>query len=236
MSLCGEDTLRNDNGATVATATLFCGSWNCETCIPKRRSKVFAQASRGIPTRFITLTCNPRLGESPEGRRASLAKGLARLALWARRHPRIGTFEYFAVCEAHESGEPHVHVLVRCPYFHWKLLRAMWRRIGVGVITDIRKVKNANQAIRYVAKYVAKKPAQFGFAKRYWQSRGYQLPEETEWISPLPPGGVTYRAGMRPLDLHRQLISQFMAGKHLAGNWTLWTPLYVGAPDIRGPT
>jgi len=43
-------------------------------------------------------------------------------------------------------------------------------------IVDIRALKNAQHAIRYVAKYISKAPARFGASKRYWCSRNWELP------------------------------------------------------------
>ncbi len=54
-------------------------------------------------------------------------------------------------------------------------------------IVDVRAVKNQREAIRYVAKYISKKPEQFGTAKRYWRSYHFSAPSELNAQSVIPP-------------------------------------------------
>jgi len=58
-------------------------------------------------------------------------------------------------------------------------------------IVDIRKIRSAKEVIRYVAKYVTKKPAQFGTAKRYWASQHYNPPAEA-YVNPTMPSGYPW--------------------------------------------
>ncbi len=230
MSLCGEDTLRNDSTAGVCTATMLCNAWSCETCRPRRRARLMAEAASGEPKRFITLTISPRVGSSPEERRAIMGKALSRLAQKLRRRWGRKSFEYFVVCEAHESGEPHLHICQRGRYIPQPVLSKLWQALTGGRVVHIRKVDNTDAAVKYVAKYVSKKPEQFGFAKRYWQSRGYQLHRRPKTESPLPADGRTYRAGMSPAAMAQVLTLQCYAGRRLNDRWLFWQQISGRSP------
>ncbi len=89
-----------------------------------------------------------------------------------RLHP-LKTIEYMAVVEGTKAGEPHLHILYRGPWIAQRTLSTWMLDLADAPIVDIRAVKNRRQAVRYVAKYITKKPEQFGSAKRYWRSYHY---------------------------------------------------------------
>ncbi len=215
---------------------MLCNSWLCEDCRPRRRARLLAEVASGEPTRFFTLTLPPWIGSSPEERRAIMAKGLSRVAQDARREWGRQSFEYLAVCESHLSGEPHIHVLQHGRFIPQKWLSAHWRKHTGGYIVDVRKVKGTARAVRYIAKYVAKSPEHFGFSKRYWQTRGYQLHRRPKPDSVLPAGGRVYRAGMTPLAAARILTTLGFAGKQLGGRWLIWTPQFRVPEGRAGPS
>jgi hypothetical protein len=142
-----------------------------------------AQAYSGEPTRFITLTVNPQIGESPDHRLSLLARAWRLAIKRIRRANPNAEVEYLALVEATEKGEPHLHILFRGPYIAQRVLSGYMAEIINSPIVDIRRIKNAKEAIRYVAKYVTKKPAQFGTSKRYWFSQHYQPKYEPEEAS-----------------------------------------------------
>jgi len=134
-----------------------------------------AQAASGQPNRFITLTCNPSVEVSPEDRLKVLARAWRLIVKRLRRQHPKRSIEYLAVVEATKRGEPHLHILFRGPFVPQATLSTWMNEIAESPIVDIRRIKNAREVVRYVAKYITKKPAQFGTSKRYWQSVNYQL-------------------------------------------------------------
>lgn len=52
---------------------------------------------------------------------------------------------------------PHLHIVAEGKYLHQGTLKAIWHRItGDSYIVDVRAVKNTDQLVRYVTKYVSK--------------------------------------------------------------------------------
>lgn len=82
---------------------------------------------------------------------------------------------YMAFLEKTQRGEPHLHILLRCPFIpqDW-ISEQMGQMIG-SPICWIEQIHNTKHAVRYVTKYITKAPAQFGTGKRYWISRGWEI-------------------------------------------------------------
>lgn len=219
MSICGEWSLRRDAPTHVDVATLLCNAWTCPQCRSKRRRRLMAEAARGNPNRFLTLTCNPRVGASPEERRSLMGKALATLAKRLRRRYGPSNFEYFVVCESTVLGEPHLHVLVRSPFIPQKLLSSAWRQLMGAPIVDIRKVKDRSKAVTYVAKYVSKSPEHFGFSKRYWQSGNYQLEDGDQYVKPAQPSGKVIVERRTLGELCRELTDAGYPGRKEGDRW-----------------
>ena len=187
MTLCREWSLVKSAGAEAYAKPLKCRSWSCEFCRPERKSQLCARAASGVPNRFLTLTSNPRWGNSPAERLRGLSHAWALTVKRLRREHPGKEIEYLAIAEETLAGEPHLHILLRSPYIPQPQLSAYMRELIDAPIVDIRVVKNVREAVSYVAKYIAKAPAQFGNAKRYWASKNYELTNEAfDPISPLP--------------------------------------------------
>lgn len=107
-----------------------------------------------IHASFLTLTCDP----SHYGGSRILAWNDLSLK-WnkfiSRIRKTVPCFEgFFRVYEATKNGFPHIHVLLfwsRPKYLDKELLDSSW-----GAWTWIEKVKNVNNAIGYLIKYLAK--------------------------------------------------------------------------------
>jgi len=137
-----------------------------------------AQAASGQPNRFITLTVNPSAPGTPEEHLLQLSHAWKTIVKRIRRkHPKKA-INYLVVVESTKRGQPHLHILFRGPYVHQSVLSRWMDELLSSPIVDIRKIKNQREVVRYVAKYVGKNPEQFGTAKRYWQTPGYQLDRE----------------------------------------------------------
>lgn len=169
-----------------------CKQWRCPDCRPKLRRKLRAIAFAGAPTTFITLTSNPKYGRSPAHRAWMLVRALRTLKRMLHRFEGVQRFEYFAVIEATKRGEPHLHVLARCPYIPQKVLSYYWGLLTGATVVHIERVTSARGASAYVAKYTSKDPADFRGRRRYNRSRGYAL-ERREKPPPSPLKGCELR-------------------------------------------
>jgi hypothetical protein len=177
---------------------MICRSWNCSHCQPIRKRQLMAQAASGAPTRFITLTVNPHTYSGPEERLQRLAWAWRTAVKRLRREHPSKPIEYLAIVEATAAGEPHLHILFRGPFIPQGKLSAVMKELIDAPIVDIRRVKDVNTAVRYVAKYITKKPEQFGTAKRYWKSTKYELGEAPSLPEPPADTGkwLVYRDGL----------------------------------------
>lgn len=173
MSLCQGWSLVRTESVRTKAITLYCRSWLCPDCMPKRLRQLKRFAAGGNPSTFMTLTVSPRTGETIELRARALADGLKLLIKRARRKWTKGEIEYMAIFEETKKGEPHLHILMRAPFIPQRWLSQQMDELIAAPIVDIRRVASAKHAAAYVAKYVAKGPKAFGSLKRYWSSQGY---------------------------------------------------------------
>lgn len=178
MSICQGWSLYRHERDGLRAITLFCRSWSCPDCFPKRLASVKAMAREGRPTAFLTLTVNPKTAGSSEARARALSDAFKLLVKRIRRNWPQKPLHYMAVFEATKKGEPHLHVLMRAPFVPQKWISDVMRELIDAPIVDIRKVGSARNAARYVAKYVGKGPKPFASLKRYWTSRGYNVEQD----------------------------------------------------------
>jgi len=175
MSFCRDWTLVKQIENVRRCKPLKCRSWRCDYCAPIRRNQLMAQAASGLPERFLTLTVNPSVGESPADRLKMLANSWRIVVKRLRRLHPTKPVEYLAVVEETKNGEPHLHILLRSPYIPQGWLSAAMSELMDSPIVDIRRIRSTNEVIRYVAKYITKAPAQFEGMKRYWSSQAWEL-------------------------------------------------------------
>jgi len=180
MTLCRDWTLVKYLPEERLAKPLVCRSWGCDYCAPERRSRLMAQAAGGEPTRFLTLTVNPHIGNDPADRLGLLAAAWRNTVKRLRRRFPGKPIEYLAVVEETKQGEPHLHILLRSPYIAQKFISDCMAEMIQSPIVDIRRIKGMKEVVRYVAKYITKAPAQFGKAKRYWASQGYEVKNEEQ--------------------------------------------------------
>lgn len=135
-----------------------------------------AAAAAGRPTRFLTLTVNPAIGVDAADRLRLLSHSWRLLRKRIMRQYPGEEVEFLAVVEATEAGEPHLHILLRAPFIPQGWISDVMNELMQSPIVDIRRVRGRRQVVAYVAKYIAKQPAQFEGSKRYWSSRAYEVP------------------------------------------------------------
>jgi len=195
---CGEATLVNTAGDNCRAITLFCRSWGCAHCQPKRQAQLRGMARDGKPTTFITLTVSPATSPSAEVAAKLLADAWRKTVKRIKRTFHYKHVEYFAVFEATKAGRPHLHILARIGFVPQKWLSHVMDEMIKAPIVDIRRVKSAKQAAYYVAKYVGKEPGKFGTCKRYWHTKNWDVSsDEVEVFDGCDPTG--WRIVKQPL-------------------------------------
>lgn len=200
MSVCGGWSLVNYRKVPQRAITLFCRSWQCPDCRPRRLAGLKRDAARGNPSTFITLTVNPQNDETTTERAQHLTDAWRIVVKRARRRWPKEPLEYLAVFEETKKGEPHLHIVARAPYIPQKWLSDQMRELINAPIVDIRKVANKRAVALYIAKYVAKGPRAFGKLKRYWSSPRY-APKTVEKEARDPIWGSGWSAMEIPLWL-----------------------------------
>jgi hypothetical protein len=194
---------------------LPCRSWRCEYCQPHRRRMLIAQACAGNPNKMLTLTVNTSVGDSPEHRRELLHKAWILLKKRIERKLKIKSLPYLAFVEKTQRGEPHVHILLRCKFIHFKWIRRNMKELLQSPIIWIEQIKNTRKAAYYVTKYCTKAPAQFANTKRYWSSQNYEEGRTDK--------KAEYKGRLRNCTIIRQNWTDFKAMRK-KWNWT-WQEL-----------
>jgi hypothetical protein len=126
---------------------------------------------------FLTLTMKPGEGLTPEAAAQEFVDAWRMLRQYLCRKLERKSLTFLAVFEAHESGLPHLHILLRSKYISRDLIQKWWESRTGSWNVDIRRVHNPRQRASYVSKYVASRPAQFGSLKRYWCSQDWDPPK-----------------------------------------------------------
>lgn len=95
-----------------------------------------------------------------------------------RRLHKGKSVEWAMVWERTKGGWPHIHCLLRAPYTAQAWISETWEELTGAKIVDIRRVYNSNQAVAYLAKYLAKSPQCPAGMKRYRISHGFLSQKE----------------------------------------------------------
>lgn len=180
MDLCTPDTIVNADLFEGEIFPLRCKRWSCPHCAQINRKKVMMAARDGNPNTFLTLTCKPDLHETPDEAAQDMVRGLRLLRRRIQRKWGIDKLPFIVVFEKTKKGWPHMHLLIRAPYMHWKVLRRMWESITGAFEVDIRYIKKRAQIMFYVTKYIGKDLFAFDHCKRWWRSHNYKEAKD-EW-------------------------------------------------------
>lgn len=138
------------------------------------------KAFKGEPQRFLTLTVRKHHFTSPEETAREMVKGWRMLRQFLERTLSIKKISFLAVFEAHESGWPHLHILLRGSFIHHHIIRKWWAERFDSFQIDIRYVKNKRQRANYVSKYVSQAPETFAGCRRFWCSQDWDPPKKVE--------------------------------------------------------
>lgn len=159
--------------AGIALAVLWCNTWGCEHCGPRRAWKCAEDMKRGLPFMFLTLTVNPAFGINQEQRARRLKAAWVKWVREVRKEHGQEAVEYYYVFEAQKSGEPHMHIVGRWPRIEKEDISAWFEKEVRAPSTRIEGIKDAHKMCHYLAKYLSKGPTRFGTLKRYGYSRKY---------------------------------------------------------------
>lgn len=176
--LCTPDVSVKTRSTSGEAVPVRCKRWSCEECAKANKRQVIRAGIAGNPRALLTLTVSSKHYETPELAALALKRGLRNLRLDLKRHPKLKNFEYLAVFEEHQSGYPHMHLLITGKYIPWQYLRQVWERITGSIHIHIKKIPNARQAAAYCAKYISKSLKAYEGCKRWWRSHGYPRPED----------------------------------------------------------
>ena len=91
---------------------------------------------------------------------------------------------FLAVFEAHKSGWPHLHLVLRSGFIAQRQLSALAMQFLGSPIVHIRIIDSLRHAARYIGKYISKQNVRFGTCKRYWKSKDYHEGRKKEWKRP----------------------------------------------------
>lgn len=180
--LCSEIVTVNSNQRGGQAATLTCKRWSCPLCRPDNRKRVIGLAKRGDPDKFLTLTIRHSDWETPDSAACGMRDAWAKMVRLIRKTYPSRRLEYLRVFEAHKSGWPHMHILMRAPFIPQAWLSAKWEELTGAFKVDIRAVEQKEKAAYYVAKYIGKDLHRFQGVTRYYRSQGYNGPREDEPI------------------------------------------------------
>lgn len=159
-SVCGGTVALKRDGVTETWVPVLCKRWCCDVCSYYRHAwlvrNIVEAAVQHRMRWFWTFTLSSR-GRDREAAHAEIRRAFKLLAK-RLEYERPG-LEYIWVCELHESGYPHLHVL----WNQWRdvdVVRAHWLDI-TGDSVQIRAERVAYKRVaHYVAKYVGKEARQ----------------------------------------------------------------------------
>ena len=137
-----------------------CDSWKCAECAERMsaawvmRAEIGARRliDAGARVDFATLTSHERLKDF-----RSTAEVFP--SAWDKLHKRLNrqsdTREYLMIPERHKDGRLHVHALWTFGVSR-RWLKDNARACGLGYQADVKPVREAFHAVKYVTKYVGK--------------------------------------------------------------------------------
>lgn len=226
--LCTELSVVWQATAGIKCEPLYCRSWGCEICAPRRARRLRYEARRGKPTTFLTLTANPAWGQTPDARARRLVEAWRNIRqAWSRENSGQ-KLPFLAVFEATRAGEPHLHIIMRAPFIKQSWLSGLMAKYMQSPIVDIRRVQSQRGVAKYIAKYIAKAPKVFEGCKRYWRS--------LDWFDVADPpldNGLTFLAVIRrnyydvceDVRRHGLTFAECVSGGAIRVSW--WTGTYM---------
>jgi hypothetical protein len=82
---------------------------------------------------------------------------------------------FLAVFEPHQSGWPHLHIMLRSGYIDIRFMKDVMSELLDSPQVHIETITQKARVAGYCAKYCGKGTAKFGSSRRYWMSQDYDL-------------------------------------------------------------
>lgn len=160
---------------------LPCRRWRCEHCGTVRAADLSRRIVAANPTKFLTLTVNNAQFANPREAYDKTRRKLPKFT--ARMRKLTPEFEYVRVLEVTKAGWPHYHLLTRMNYVSQHKISTAWAELTGSPIVDIRQIKNGQNNINYVCKYL-KKQIYCTFTERRvsWSRNFFPKDEKTDRI------------------------------------------------------
>jgi len=137
---------------------IYCKRWSCPFCGPYRAAQFAKDVERvakehGL-SRFLTLTLDPKKIKPDQDPIKLLRGSWRKFRVYLARKYKT-TVSFISVVELHQSGIPHMHVLVD-RFIKQSWISANWSKLGGGRIVDIRFVRDLDKMGWYLGKYLSK--------------------------------------------------------------------------------
>lgn len=205
-------------GSTRITG-IRCKRWKCAHCKRVNLRRLKHRLEDGKPTKFITLTARPGSSEDPGDMYRRIRPLIRRFIDLIRK--RVGRFEHCIICERHESGFPHWHLLARSIFISQEWLSMQWFKITGSYVVHIRAVDSTHSAIRYAVKYIAKT---VGSQRPHWLGRVYQFSQHwTERVDKkIDPDIIYTRSDKTPEEVFEQMQPHYLHSNTDDTGFTLW--------------
>jgi hypothetical protein len=178
--------VERDGKELIGYSRLYCKSWRCSYCGPKKAAKIRKRISEKAKehglSRFLTLTLDPATAPKA-GDVAYIREVWRKFRVYLKRKFKRNV-SFISVVELHKSGYPHLHVLVD-QYIpqHW--ISEAWSSLGGGRIVYIERINDLSKIGWYLGKYLTKEMLLSPDAprRRYSSSRNVKLgnPEKSGW-------------------------------------------------------
>lgn len=193
-------------GSQVTAHPLRCKCWDCPKCLPYRKALLVKLAKAGKANKFITITVNPKRGNSPQHRAKMLSLAWRRVVRYCRTTLKMASVEYLAIFEKTENGEPHLHIMARMPYLPQRVLSTMMNKLIGAPVVDIRKANGTEKIAYYITKYVGKNPSSYSTVKRYQFTRNWSHPTKSELKAARDPETKFFRI-LNNFTEYRKILS-----------------------------
>lgn len=156
MRLCSRGVVYQTDARGTRAIAIGCGRRECSECGPKRVAVLKRRIASGAPDRMVTLTLPTGSYATPQAAVDALHK--AWMLFVKRQRTEFGRLacEYALVVELTEARTPHLHIAVAGKWIDQHALSAFMHAHGCGSIVDVRAIKNARGAARYLSKYFTK--------------------------------------------------------------------------------
>jgi len=156
---------------------------------------------------------------------------------------KYGNFHYFKICELHEDGVPHFHVLFAgnaiIPKSILNSIEKLWqKKYGLGhVKVNCVKFRNKKHAVNYMLKYITKDIQQVGKYKRIFTASRHSLTKiiKKEWLMVKVKIGRVTDQGIKEISIDESTLIEAAKKPSFCLEEFFNTLLWRNLPTINDP-